>query len=162
MNYIISRQRGILKLKEMESINLIRKKMLSFGKNFEVSVSGNSMEPMIRDGDTIEIIYVPKCMTGDVVVFVYDYNILVHRILKIENDIIYCKGDNAFRLEKIGNEQVIGKVTAVNGRPILKWDERKREMAYEIHRVFCDCKYNVERTKQTSIYKQYENLILKE
>ena len=70
----------------MEVLNLIRKSFLVFGKKFEIFVSGNSMEPMINDGDKIEITYISSCVLGDIIVFEHDETILVHRILKIDND----------------------------------------------------------------------------
>lgn len=56
--------------------------MLISGRDLEISVPENSMEPMIQDGDTIVITHVPNYVVGDIVVFVYDYNILVYRVLK--------------------------------------------------------------------------------
>lgn len=108
----------------MDTINLIRKKILASGRNLEIYVSGNSMEPLIRDGDTIRIAYFPNYVVGDVVVFVYDCKILVHRILKIDNGRIYCKGDNSFRLERISSDEILGKVIMVNNVEIGRFPRK--------------------------------------
>ena len=47
---------------------------------------------------------------------VYDYKeegLLVHRLLQIRDGKYYCKGDNSYRLEEVGEEAVCGKVVYV-------------------------------------------------
>lgn len=142
----------------MDSINLIRKKMIASGRTFEISVSGNSMEPMIQDGDTIAIKHVPNYEVGDVVVFVYDHNILVHRILKIENDNIFCKGDNSFRLEQVPLNEVMGKVDMVNGIKVGLFPRKLIRLSYRIGKIFEKNK-NVEMTRNKFQYKKYKKII---
>ena len=47
---------------------------------------------------------------------VYEYKtqgLLVHRIIAINDNEVWCRGDNAVRIEKIGYEDIIGKVVAI-------------------------------------------------
>lgn len=142
----------------MDSINLIRKKILTSGTKLEISVSGNSMEPSIRDGDTILIAYVPTYVVGDVIVFVYEYNVLVHRILKIKNGFLYCKGDNSFRLEHISFDEILGKVTKVNDLEIRMFSRKLLRLSYGIGKIF-EKNRSVEFTKSKLKYKRYKKCI---
>lgn len=142
----------------MDSINLFRKKILASGRKLEIFVSGNSMEPMIRDGDTIVVAFVPNYVVGDVVVFVYDFNVLVHRILKMENGSIYCKGDNSFRLEQISFDEIMGKVIKVNGVEINALPRKLLHLSFSIGKIFEKNK-SVELTKSKLKYKKYKKLI---
>ena len=84
-------------------INKLLTSQLQSKTSIELYVSGNSMNPFIQEGDKITIIQELMYYPGDILVFVYkSKNILVHRLLKRENNIYFCKGDNSFRLEDIG------------------------------------------------------------
>lgn len=88
-------------------LNLILKK---YG-TAELRVFGDSMLPLIKNGDHIIIKKSSSYCLNDVVVFKYKLEgLIVHRIIKIEEDIYYCKGDNAIRTEIINKEDIIGKV----------------------------------------------------
>ena len=97
---------------------------------------------------------------GDILV--YNYNgegLLVHRLLKVKEELV-CKGDNAFRFEMIGYEDVIGKVVSINGHTIEKWEKWKIQLSYEIGSFFSKWK-NSKTVMNTSLYKLYSLLVLK-
>ena len=118
------------------------------------------MEPTLIEGDLITIIKSDNYTIGDILVFDYkNEGLLVHRLLKTSNR-YFCKGDNSFRLEDMPAENIIGKVTAVNGVPIAVWQKWKMDLSYAVNRSFVKSKYDITNTMQTDIYKLYSALIL--
>ena len=133
-------------ISEMQKILLLRSKIK---KPLNLIVSGTSMLPILHDGDIV----LDNYEIGDILVFFYKQNeLLVHRLLKIEKDRYLCKGDNAFRLEDISKEEILGAV-------LLENDKHKSEEfindSYRINRIFRSCKYNTELTKQEAEYQHY-------
>lgn len=127
----------------------------------DITVSGISMEPTLYAGDVITVHQCEQYEIGDILVFTYKIGeLLVHRLLRQE-DRYYCKGDNAFRLEDISSDQIYGKVTAVNGKPIAPWPEWKIRLSYLVNREFFRCRYQIDKTKASALYALYQNLILK-
>lgn len=126
----------------------------------ELTVTGTSMEPTLIEGDLITIIKCNNYTIGDILVFDYkNEGLLVHRLLKTSIR-YFCKGDNSFRLEDMPAENIIGKVTAVNGVPIAVWQKWKIDLSYAVNRSFVKSKYDITNTMQTDIYKLYSALIL--
>lgn len=126
-----------------------------------IRVKGYSMFPELSEGDNISLRKFQEYNIGDVLV--YNYNgdgLLVHRLLSI-NDLFVCKGDYAFRFEKINPSEIIGKVTLINGRTIKSWDSWKINLSYEIGKMYSECN-SVEEVKNTSLYKLYYAVVLKE
>jgi hypothetical protein len=87
-------------------------------------------------------------------------SILVHRLLKIDNNKFYCKGDNSFRLEDITFEQIIGKVIKINNSNVIAWKQDMLELSYHINRLFVKNKYDRIRTQNENLYKHYQNTVL--
>ena len=120
---------------------------------FNLNVSGNSMFPVLQDGDIISVCKKSEYEIGDILVFIYkNGDILVHRLLNVKDNRYFCKGDNSFRLEDIGVEQIIGAV-------ILENDPNHSinfiHDSYAINRIFRKCKYDITMTKETAEYVQY-------
>lgn len=123
--------------------------------NFLITVVGSSMLPTIKAGDTIDVSVPQEYSLGDVVVFFYNGELLVHRIIKYINGQICCKGDNSFRLEKITSEDLVGKVVKVNGLPIKPLSNQLISLSYMVHREFCKTGKNVEKTMKSGLYTLY-------
>lgn len=126
-----------------------------------IKVSGISMLPVLREGDDLQIEIREKYTIGDILV--YNYNgdgLLVHRLIG-ESDALMCKGDNAFRIEKISKDKVIGRVAFVNGKKVDKWDRWKIEMSLKIGKSLLELK-NLESVKNTALYQMYVSLVLRE
>lgn len=142
---------------EMKQILLLRSKIK---KPFNLTVEGISMLPILHAGDTIAICRKDSYEIGDILVFFYKQNeLLVHRLLKIEKNRYFCKGDNAFRLEDISEDQIIGAV-------LLESDPHKTsefiDASYRINRIFRRCKYDAELTKQEPEYELYRKKYLED
>jgi signal peptidase I len=127
----------------------------------DIVITGVSMEPTLREGDIVTVKQCENYMTGDILVYAYkDEGLLIHRLLKIDGR-YFCKGDNAFRLEDIGYDEIIGKAVLANGRPIEPWADWQTALSYSVNREFFRCRYNKEETMKTNIYKIYSEIILK-
>lgn len=88
----------------------------------EITVMGISMNPTLFEGDKVIIEKCDKYKIGDIIVFDYkNEGILIHRLLKFDGR-YFCKGDNAFRLEDIEYNQILGKAVLVNNTSIQPWD----------------------------------------
>lgn len=129
----------------------------------EITVNGISMNPTLYEKDKIKICRLEDYNIGDILVYQYeDEGLLVHRLLSKKEGIYFCKGDNAFRMEEVEKNKIFGKVTEVNGKTLEIWPEWKTKLSYQIN---CDLKtkydYDIEKTKKSSIYKLYKNIILR-
>ena len=138
-----------------------------------LSVSGISMEPLLKQGDRVFIETSSDYRPGDILVFLYHNNVfLIHRLLCIEGSgpsaIYLCKGDNAYRLEKVMAQQIVGRATA-----FLRSDKRyilpKSDVNYLIARLSLLVYYtfqnatgkNLEETKKSSAYLAFQQLLEK-
>lgn len=127
----------------------------------EITVTGVSMNPTFYDGEEVTVQKCNEYKIGDILVFDYkNEGILIHRLLK-KNGRYFCKGDNAFRLEDIEYEQIIGKAVAVNQKSIPVWQDWKINLSYLVNREFVKLNYKREETIKTNIYKLYQDLILR-
>ena len=82
-------------------------------QNQEVSfrIQGVSMMPFFRHQKTIVTLKKEDSYKRlDVVLFLYQDAYILHRIIKIENDTYYLRGDGSYRVEKTTKEQIFGKV----------------------------------------------------
>ena len=132
------------------------------GKAVEISVVGISMNPTLYEGDLITVQGQEEYDVGDILVFTYKNDeLLVHRLLKKKDGLYFCKGDNALRLEDVPFEKIAGKVTAVNGRPISPCPPRLITLSLLVNRTFFRCRYDAEKTKQSSIYQLYQKIIIR-
>lgn len=126
----------------------ILQKRILFKNNISIKISGNSMSPTFNDGDMITFFKENDYVLGDILVFWYKNNLLVHRLLKIYNDIYFCKGDNSFRLESVEKEHIIGKVKLINSIPVTRWNSSLIELSYLVNREFRNFGYDIEETKK--------------
>lgn len=89
--------------------------------NGYISVQGISMKPLISDGDGVKVQREESYRVGDVVVALDSLGrLLVHRVLVIDTEKLYIKGDNAVAIEVVDKVCCFGRVTE-----IIKDDERK-------------------------------------
>jgi len=126
-----------------------------------MTVEGISMYPTLKKGDQVLVVGSKTYNVGEIIVYTFeDRGILIHRILRLEGNKLFCKGDNAYRLEQISEKNIIGKVTAVNGLPIQKWPFWKTQLSYKINRIYYTSNFDVQYTKSSETYKLFEFLVL--
>ena len=127
----------------------------------EITVMGISMNPTLFEGDKVIIEKCDEYRIGDILVFNYkNEGILIHRLLNCDGR-YFCKGDNAFRLEDIEYNQIIGKAVLVNNTSIQPWDDWKVRLSYSLNREFVKLRYNMDKIKKSNIYRIYSVLILR-
>lgn len=137
----------------MEYKTKVLKMIVSAAGHAGVTISGVSMQPVLLDGQKAEVEYCDQYEIGDILVYEYkSEGILVHRLLKIENGIYFCKGDNSFRLEAIMARQVIGKVKIKNDK---NNNIKFVVCSLGIAELFQCCNYDVNKTKQQPEYAEY-------
>lgn len=135
---------------------------LHSGRDVSLTVSGISMEPSLYAGDVVTIRQTASYEVGDIVVFRYKNDeLLIHRLLLVKNDRYYCKGDNAFRLEDISYEQIVGKVVFKNGETISRPTQSAIMLSYLVNRTFRKNGYRTDETRKSAIYRFYQQYINK-
>ncbi len=72
------------------------------------SIKGNSMEPLLRDGDLVRICKTTCFKTGDCYIFKNNDKLLLHRLAHRCGDYFYFIGDNSNNFEKVSREQICG------------------------------------------------------
>lgn len=96
------------------------------GYTISLNAPGGSMRPFIRSGDKIFIAPVDQksIRVGDILAFVRtpDGHVLAHRVVKLRDVLILCKGDNIAEHDDgwIQFEDVLGRVLKVqrDGQPV--------------------------------------------
>ncbi len=94
------------------------------GKSVSLRVKGKSMTPTLHEGDIITLIPVNqhKLKIGDVVLFTYKNNFLLHRIICKKKNKLTLQGDAVYQhTEKISTQEVIALLQQVkkqNGKTI--------------------------------------------
>ena len=134
---------------------------VSYDHDVDISITGASMNPTLFEGDTITVKKATTYDVGDVLVFIYKDELLVHRLLKIQEGHFFCKGDNSFRLEDLPYEDVVGKVILRNGNELPPSPNWLVPLSYQVNRCFRKCGYDTEKTKKCSIYRFYYNYLWK-
>lgn len=91
------------------------KNSIKLGNIETIKAIGFSMLPLIQQNDMISVQRANTYSVGDIIVYEYKtQGLLVHRIIAIKEKELWCRGDNAVRIEKIGYADIIGKVVAIH------------------------------------------------
>ena len=134
---------------------------LRSGRDMTITVTGISMNPTMREGDSVTVRRCDTYCVGDVLVFCYKGELLIHRLLKIKNGRFFCKGDNSFRLEDMPPEDIAGKVVLLNGQELVPLAQSIVTLSYLVNRVFRKCGYNHEKTRESGLYRFYHQILWK-
>lgn len=135
---------------------------LRAGKDIQITVSGVSMNPTLFDGDRVTVQRSESYALGDVLVFFYKGELLIHRLLKTERGRFFCKGDNAFRIEDFTREAIAGKVVQVGDAPLPAFPFPLISLSYQIGRIFKKNGFRADKTKESSIYRFYHQILWKD
>jgi len=128
----------------------------------KVSVFGTSMYPSLLPGDCAIVTTRSEYPLGSILVYQYkDEGYIIHRLLKIDSNCYYCKGDNAFRIERISESDVKGTIIFVI-RNNIKFSPKQMDatfcnMSLKIGYKFIRSKYNSQEVTNSSLYKQYKS-----
>lgn len=88
---------------------------LKQGQSVSFMVKGSSMKPFFQDGLT-EVFLKEKddYHKGDVCLFKYKDNYILHRLIKIKADQYIFRGDHLYSYENINKNQILGFVYKFN------------------------------------------------
>lgn len=84
---------------------------LNSGQTVEIKVRGHSMLPFYRHEKTVvSLKKKDDYVVNDVVLFKYQDQYILHRIIKIKNDLYHILGDGSFTVHVIRKEDILGYV----------------------------------------------------
>lgn len=83
------------------------------GETVWLKAQGESMSPLIRGGDIVEIIPPLRIKPGMIALVNTPWGVRCHRVVLVENRRIVLRGDSLHDEEHILREQVVGEVRAV-------------------------------------------------
>lgn len=137
-------------------------------KVITLTVNGFSMLPQFHSGEKVSIKKEKEYFLGDIIAFQYEEEgILLHRIVKVDKNMYFCKGDNSFRLEVVYPSNIIGKTldeaerNTVKFRRILECIKIRllSVVSYGIGKKFMRSNMNM-KVKKCFSYKVYKFLFL--
>ena len=117
--------------------------LIKRGKPFKIKVTGISMEPLFLNDEFVTVEKKQSYKVGEVIVV--NNNIpflLIHRIIKIDNNIVITKGDNAVAIESFTIDKIIGRIESVYIDKIKKEinysniDTMISRLSYYIHKYW--------------------------
>ena len=90
-------------------------------KETQLQISGNSMNPMIKNGDWLVLKHNSNDIKiGSIIAYRREQKIIVHRVIKIDHNSLITKGDFNFHVDPVVDvKNIIGKVIAVKNRKRL-------------------------------------------
>ena len=94
--------------------------LLKAGEQVTILVRGNSMRPLLRDGR--DKVVLRRCTDTDirkgaVMLFRYRGAHIMHRVVKIEGDVVIFEGDGNFKMQEIAMRRDIVAVVEAVVRP---------------------------------------------
>lgn len=118
------------------------------GKPVVTFTSGDSMEPLLYHQNTRVVIQKAdgKLKKGDLPVYRRPSGqFVMHRIIRVEDDCYYTRGDNRFGSERVPEEWVLGVVTEIYRKKshilVTDWNYRLYvtiwNLSYPLRYVFC-------------------------
>ena len=141
---------------EMGLLNKIIIARTRINHEVTIAVSGVSMLPTMHEGDKVTIKKTDDYVPGDILAFLYKDNLmLVHRLVAIKNNRYYIKGDNAFRMEDVEFDSIVGKVILLNGKALEPTLTYVVALSRLVNQCFRKCGYNVSATMKSGIYRFY-------
>ena len=81
-------------------------------KSTLVTVCGNSMNNLLEEGDVVLLSKCNRVRFGDMFIYDYNGNIIIHRAIFVLGKHIWEAGDNNYRVRKVEKIQVVAKVVA--------------------------------------------------
>lgn len=101
-------------ISKMEDMYPIMKEALDNGQTFTFPVNGSSMQPLLHKNDTVTLDKSNAYRKGDIVFYVRDDgHFVLHRIRKVRKDCFLIVGDHQTRLERVREDQIVGKVIEI-------------------------------------------------
>ena len=130
------------------------------GLTLTINVTGISMLPLLKEGDLIVVKKAAEYKIGSILVFNYKSGIIVHRLVKQEGSRLFCKGDNALRIEDVLPKDVFGEVIQKNGEPMPDANRETVFLSRLENVVFRGKKYDAASTRSDALFQKCHLLIM--
>ena len=94
--------------------------LLAEGRQVTITVRGNSMRPLLRDGRDKVVLRKANdedIKKGAVMLFRYRGSHVMHRVTKIEGDVVVFEGDGNYKLQEVATRKDIVAVVEAIVRP---------------------------------------------
>ena len=94
--------------------------LLAEGKQVTIFVRGNSMRPLLRDGRDKVVLRKANdedIRKGAVMLFLYRGSHVMHRVIRIEGDVVIFEGDGNYKLQEVVTRKDIIAVMEAVVRP---------------------------------------------
>lgn len=121
---------------KVEEMYPLISEIISSGGSFRLFPKGISMLPTIKQGvDSVELAAPKKLKKYDIVLYKRpNSQFVIHRIMKIKNDLVSMCGDNQVALEEgIDAEDILAKVVGIyKGEKLFK----NTDFSYKIYSFF--------------------------
>mgnify|MGYP002388065044 CR=1 FL=1 len=96
--------------------------------HIRLPVTGDSMTPMLKDRDILEVSFVhpSKLLRGDVIVR-GRHELIIHRVVGTRDQYVYTKGDARYWIDPMrGGDDIIGKVRRIERNGLIANMETRR------------------------------------
>ena len=109
-------------MKNPDLSSFVLKNMGLSGRNPTVEIRGNSMLPLLRDGQSVTVDTSParEVRPGDIILFLNADRLVAHRVLAVRSASgsrrYIEKGDNQLAFGMVNHEEVLGTITAIDGK----------------------------------------------
>ncbi|MBO7101623.1 MAG: VanZ family protein [Bacteroidales bacterium] len=119
---------------DSQIIYSLAEERLAAGERVKLAFGGTSMLPTLHGSDTIVLeSLADEPRVGDVLLFHHEGRRVVHRLVKIKNDIYILQGDNNIGTEQVHRNDLLARLVAVthaDGREVTtdnpKWHRSSR------------------------------------
>ncbi len=124
------------------TLDLLAVDLLRQGRKLKIRLSGASMFPCLVSSDMAVVIPAGEKITrGDIVAFASGEKVILHRVRKITNKNVICKGDsNCFYDEPVETENIAGKLHHIERKgKIMMVNKHPWFMFWKFVTAFCPC-----------------------
>ena len=136
----------------------VEKNENAFGASW-ISISGISMRPYFHTGDEVCIMSSQKYAPGDIVLYKYNGELLIHRVVERDIGHVWCKGDNAFRMEYVRIEDIKGRAVFLKRQGVIKAVECPGQSfvfkSLEVGKLYAEKQGNIEMVKNSATYAEF-------
>ncbi len=139
---------------------------LQSGQAVVVTVGGESMAPVLHNGDRVVVTWRDNYAVGDILMYDYkEEGALLHRLLEIRDGHFFCKGDNSYRLEEVTEADIYGVAIAVvrDGKEVpLVCPEGLPQSSLAVHKHLKELGLKLEALHKSELYQTYKKRYLTE
>ena len=107
--------------------------LLARGHSVRFRATGHSMHPIIRNDDYLLVEPPSRIARGDVVLTLLSRGLTAHRVVRMEDGVVFTRGDNSPGEDEVG--KVLGVVTHVEREGKMRRVRRRTGLALTVVRT---------------------------